>query len=150
MVRFQPYGNLVLTASPDKTIRVWDPRDLTCVRQYTWNMTNACKAAWSLDGNLIGAGDADGHACVYNMATTTMLVSLRVCQCAINDVAFDRSAASLLCACADGVVRVVCVAEKKVTTELPLQAGGECLQGARTSAAVVVGTEGGDVVVYNA
>lgn len=149
MVRFQPYGNFVLTASPDKTVRVWDPRSLTCVRQYTWNLTNACKATWSLDGCLIGAADADGHACVYNMQTTTMLVSLRICQCAINDVAFDRSASSLLCSCADGVVRVLSVADKKVATELPLQAGGECMQSARTSAAVIVGTEGGDVAVYN-
>ncbi|TNJ27143.1 WD40 repeat protein [Giardia muris] len=148
-VAFEPFGNLVLTSSTDKTVRVWDPRTLTCVGQYTFNVTNAVKASWSLDAGCIVAGDADGHLAVYDRRATQHLLQMSLgAQAGIADVCFDRSAEGVVAACADCSLRLINVRRKKVVSTLRTSGAVEALQFSRNAATCLTGSETGEVNVW--
>jgi transcription initiation factor TFIID subunit 5 len=75
-VRFHPNGNYVLTASADKTMRLWDLPRGRCVRLFTAPSNTvsyiSCLAI-SPDGKYAASGYGDGQIAVWDIATAKLL-----------------------------------------------------------------------------
>ena len=148
-VSYEPFGNLVLSSSIDKKIKVWDPRTLTSVRSYSFNITNACKACWSLDSGKIAVGDVDGHIAVYDMRAMQPLVQLDLGQKAgVTALCFDRSSEGVIAACSDFALRIVGVTKGKVHGTVKTNGVLESIQFSRNSAVCVTGNDSGEVNVW--
>lgn len=148
-VNYEPFGNLVLSSSIDKKIKVWDPRTLTSVRNYTFNITNACKSCWSLDSGKIAVGDVDGHVVVYDMRAMQPLVQIDLGQKAgVTALCFDRSSEGVIAACSDSTLRIIGVTKGKVYSSVKTNGTVESIQFSRNSAVCVTGNDSGEVNIW--
>ena len=73
---FSPDGQYVLTASADKTARVWDAKTAKQLHVYKGHRWGVLSAAFSHDGSRIITGSADNTARIWDVETEQPLATL--------------------------------------------------------------------------
>lgn len=100
--------NLFLTAAVGDGIRLWDLRNLRCVRCFEGhpNRSYPCGVAFSPCGRLMACGAEDRHAYVYEMGSSSFLHRLAGHTDTITEVAFNPAAPQLVTATLDGKLQL--------------------------------------------
>ena len=103
-----PGGEIVASASHDRTVQLWRAGDGECLRSYRghegWqNHVNAF--AWSPDGGRIASGDAEGEIHLWDTATASRLFICRH-NAAIAALAWSPDGRTIASAGADGSARL--------------------------------------------
>lgn len=112
-----PDGHHLLSNAMDSTARKWDVRPFAaggdaarCAAVYEGATQNfeqrLLRCAWSADGERVGAGSADGTACVWDAATAQLLYKLPGHRGTVNEVAFHPTEPILGSCSTDGTILV--------------------------------------------
>jgi hypothetical protein len=75
---FSPDGSRIVTASDDKTARIWDVATGQEIAALRGHQDGVASAAFSLDGSRIVTASHDKTARIWDVATATEIVVLRV------------------------------------------------------------------------
>jgi WD40 repeat protein len=102
---FSPDGTLVVTASDDRTVQVWDARNGERHRTFRGHRSEVTSATFSPDGIRLLSAANDGLALVWRPDQTMELFSLRHKR-RINHATYSPDGSEILTTSADGVVRV--------------------------------------------
>jgi len=103
---FSPDGTKIVTASSDKTAKVWDAatgKELATLRGHTNSVTSA---AFSPDGTKIVTASYEGTAKVWDAATGKELATLRGHTSVVESAAFSPDGTKIVTASWDGTARV--------------------------------------------
>ena len=102
---FAPDGRL-LSASSDKTVRVWDMAQRREVRRYEGHEDPVLALALAADGSLVASGTSHGAVDLWRLADGTLRRSLFAGRGPVWALAFTRDAHAVLSSGSDGVVRL--------------------------------------------
>ena len=103
-VAWSPDGHHILTASRDRTARIWDAT--TGDNTLTLTHTNSLSAvAWSPDGHHILTGSMDGTARIWDATTGDNTLTLTT-NSVIEAVAWSPDSTQILTGCQDGTARI--------------------------------------------
>ena len=86
---FSPDGNMVLTASSDRTARLWDAQSGKELKSLEGHGGKVLQAAFSNDGRRVATASDDGTARIWDVATGTELASMDCQSGAVLCVAFS-------------------------------------------------------------
>jgi WD40 repeat protein len=103
--RFSPDGQFIVTASQDKTARIWQVSSGKLVRVLQADM-EMNGASFSPDGAQVVTAHQDGTAQIWNARTGEKLPILRGHHGAVLDAQFSPDGRSLVTASADGTARL--------------------------------------------
>ena len=112
-VAYDNDGKRLVTASADKTVRIWDAatgRQLMVLRGHTGAVY---RAVFSPDGQLVATASADKTVRIWEAATGKQIRSINGHSAAVNSVAFSPDGKSLLTASDDTTARLWQVASGK-------------------------------------
>lgn len=100
--------NLFLTTAVGDGVRLWDLRNLRCVRCFEGhpNRSYPCGVAFSPCGKLMACGAEDRHAYVYEMGSSSFLYRLAGHTDTVTEVAFNPAASQLITATLDGKLQL--------------------------------------------
>merc|ERR1712039_1094326 len=111
-VTFQPYSNVVLTASGDKTVSMWDLRSGLCVQTF-YGHANACnQAVFNMKGDTISSCDSDGIVKLWDVRVVSEFLQIDTGKFPANAATFDRSGEVLAIASGDASVKTFNVDER--------------------------------------
>lgn len=103
---FSPDGTLIVTASQDRTARVWDAATGASLAELKDLMDLVNSAAFSPDGTRIVTASADGTARVWDAATGASLAELKGHTESVPSAAFSPDGTSIVTASWDNTARV--------------------------------------------
>jgi WD40 repeat protein len=106
-IAFSPDGKLLVSASEDETVRIWDIAAGKCTRSVSAHKGGAYSAVFSPDGGLIASAGADKAVNVWNACTGICLQTLR-CKNEMRSVTFSPDG-KLLASCGgfnEGIVHI--------------------------------------------
>lgn len=66
-VKFQPFSNIIATASADKTVSLWDMRTSLCVQTFYGHNNSVNGCAFNPVGDKIASCDSDGIIKVWDV-----------------------------------------------------------------------------------
>ena len=66
-VHFQPFSNIVATASADKTVSLWDMKTSLCVQTFYGHNNSVNDCTFNLQGDKIATCDSDGIVKVWDV-----------------------------------------------------------------------------------
>ncbi len=105
-VRFNPKSDKIVTASNDKTARIWNATTGKLIHKLTGH-TNIVKSAYfSPDGNKIVTASFDNTIKVWNANAGTILYTITEKKCKFNEANFSPDGLQIVSACSDSVARV--------------------------------------------
>ena len=110
---WSPDGRLIVTASADRTTRVWDAASGQEVRQFHGHADSVWSAAWSPDGRLIVTASADRTARIWDAATGQEVRPLGASEAGrqghaagVNSAVFSPDGCLIVTASNDGTARL--------------------------------------------
>ncbi len=104
--QFSPDGMRIVTASWDKTARVWDTMTGQCLTTLAGHERILANAQFSRDGRRIVTASADGTARVWDAVTGKGLTTLAGHERILANAQFSRDGRRIVTASADGTARV--------------------------------------------
>lgn len=119
---FSPGGDHVLTASADKTARIWDAttgRELLTLP----HPAPLAIARFSPDGRRVATGADDGAVRIWDSSSGALLDTLTGHQKPVGALGWDHTGSELVSGSTDGTVRVWSVATGKPVLELAAHGG---------------------------
>jgi WD40 repeat protein len=105
-VAFSPDGQLVASASHDKTVRLWEAATGTCRSTLEGHSDNVTAVAFSPDGQLVASASWDKTVRLWEAATGTCRSTLEGHSGAVTAVAFSPDGQLVASASHDGTVRL--------------------------------------------
>jgi len=103
---FSPDGRTVVTASTDKTARLWDVATGRELRVLTGHTESVMSAAFSPYGLSVVTASLDGTAILWNVATGRELRSLKGHQSGLASAAFSQDGKTIVTASGDKTARI--------------------------------------------
>ena len=103
-VDFSPNGQLVASASGDKTVRIWNMRDGS-TRVFSDSAQGLWCVAFSPNGQYIVAGNSTGVLMIWNLRTGQLLAKWLGHQRVVLNVAFTPDGKGLVSGSGDGVAK---------------------------------------------
>jgi eukaryotic-like serine/threonine-protein kinase len=116
-IAFTPAGDRLVTASWDKTVRVWDAQTgVEALKLKHFNTARIWSAAVSPDGKLLAAAGAERTIWLWNLESGNIIRELRGHGATINHLAFHPNSRHLASASDDRTVRLwnVLVSDKEM------------------------------------
>jgi WD40 repeat protein len=103
---FSPDDRRIVTASNDKTARLWDDKTGTALATLSGHTSWVLSAAFSPDGARVVTGSQDGTARLWDANTGAGLATLSGHRGKVNSVAFSPDGTRVVTASQDGNVRL--------------------------------------------
>jgi WD40 repeat protein len=103
---FSPDGSRIVTASSDKTARIWEiatGRELAVLRGHDGDVSSA---AFSPDGSRAVTASLDNTACIWDIATATQIAVLRGHDGDVSSAAFSPDGSRIVTASFDKTARI--------------------------------------------
>src|SRR5262249_3399977 len=117
--RFSPDGNRVLTASYDKTARIWDAKAGEQIAVFRGHKAQVVSAEFSPDGKLVVTGSADRTAQIWDVGSHSSIAVLQH-NSEVSEATFSPDGHRLLTAAGDGRLRIWDVETKILIAVLDL------------------------------
>lgn len=106
LLRWSPDGKHLLTASLDKTLRLWDTAAGETITTFTGHSDTIVAAEWSPDRERLLTASADGTARLWDAETGKNLQILRGHTAALTGVAWNRTGTAFFTYSRDGTVKI--------------------------------------------
>jgi len=103
---FSPDGRLIVTASADRTARLWDAASGAAVRQLSGHSAGVRSAAFSPDGRLIVTASADRTARLWDAASGAQVRQLSGHSAGVRSAAFSPDGRLIVTASGDRTARL--------------------------------------------
>jgi WD40 repeat protein len=103
---FSPDGSRIVTASMDKTARIWDAATATEIAVLRGHDDWVSSAAFSPEGSRIVTASLDKTARIWDAATATEIAVLRGHDGNVNSAAFSPEGSRIVTASGDGTARI--------------------------------------------
>ncbi|MGQ0626647.1 MAG: protein kinase domain-containing protein, partial [Phycisphaerales bacterium] len=120
---FSPDGTRLVTASGDKTVRVWDTSTGSSLAELKGHSDTVFSAAFSPDGTRIVTASGDKTARVWNATTGSSLAELRGHTDVVSSAAFSPDGMRIVTASGDMTARIWDAATGRVQAELKGHSG---------------------------
>jgi WD40 repeat protein len=105
-VAFSPDGKRIVSASADKTLKVWDAATGRETLTIEGHLDGVQSVAFSPDGSRIVSGSADGEIRVWDAEIGVGMLTLTTDAGGIRSLAFSRDGKRLVSGSADGALRI--------------------------------------------
>ena len=105
-VAWAPTGNLMVSGSADKTLRIWQAEDGTPVACLTGHTDRVLAVAWSPDGRIIASGGADRTVRLWSAQDGSLLRTISGHSDQVTSVAWSMDGEVLATISADTTVRL--------------------------------------------
>lgn len=105
-VAFSPKGNLLASASSDKTVRIWDTAGGTCIAELAGHRARVWSVAFSHDGKRLASGDTNGAIRIWDAESKKRIHTLDSHKGAIYELAFGIGDTYLVSGCEDRTARL--------------------------------------------
>ena len=138
-VAFSPDGKLVVSASCDNTVRLWDAATGSCCSTLEGHTDRISAVAFSPDGKLVASASGDSTVRLWDVATEVAMQTLEGHSSSVNAVAFSPDGNLVASASGDSTVRLWDVA-----TEVAMQT----LEGHSNSVNAVAFLPDGNLVAF--
>ena len=76
-VQFLPYSNILLSASADKTVSIWDARAGLCAHTFYGHTHAVSHAVYNIGGDTIASCDAFGHVKMWDVRHVSPMIQVR-------------------------------------------------------------------------
>src|SRR6266542_1308840 len=105
-VAFSPDGNLLASASQDKTLRLWNPKDGKFLRELKGHTDIVDSCAFSPDGKLLASGGVDKSVRLWNPADGKEVKNLGSHKESVYCVAFSPDGSLLASSSNDAMIKI--------------------------------------------
>jgi WD40 repeat protein/outer membrane protein OmpA-like peptidoglycan-associated protein len=105
-IRFNPKSDKIVTASTDKTVRVWGTVKGNVLCKFNGHSDKVNSANFSPDGNKVVSSSDDKTLKVWNVNTGSILYTISEKKCRFNDACFSPDGLQILSACSDSLIRI--------------------------------------------
>jgi WD40 repeat protein len=116
---FSPDGSRIVTASGDKTARIWDAASAKQIAVLRGHDREVNSAAFSPDGSRIVTASGDKTARIWDAASAKQIAVLRGHESAVRSAAFSPDGSRIVTASEDGTARIWDAASAKEIAVLP-------------------------------
>jgi WD40 repeat protein len=103
---FSPDGGAIVSASEDKTVKIWDARTKQLLRTLEGHKRWVFSAAFSPDGGAIVSASSDKTVKIWDARTGRLLRTLEGHKSDVNSAAFSPDGGAIVSASADGTVKI--------------------------------------------
>ena len=103
---FSPDGSRIVTASRDKTARIWDAATAHEIAVLGGHAFNVLSAAFSPDGSRIVTASGEMTARIWDVATATEIAALRGHESGVSSAVFSRDGSRIVTASYDKTARI--------------------------------------------
>ncbi|HVU69594.1 MAG TPA: protein kinase [Ktedonobacteraceae bacterium] len=105
-VAWSARGTRILSASYDKTVRIWDAHDGDNLLTYQGHWDRVLTAAWSPDGNLVASAGNDGTIQIWDPLTANLALTYRGHSQPVLALAWSPDGKRIASSCEDKAVQV--------------------------------------------
>ena len=77
-VQFLPYSNILLSASADKTVSIWDARAGLCAHTFYGHTHAVSHATYNIGGDTIASCDAFGHVKMWDVRHVSPMIQVKM------------------------------------------------------------------------
>ena len=105
-IAFSPDGLLLVSASEDNTVRLWNPETHVLEATLRGHTDSVLSVAFDPDGMLVASGGADGAVRLWDPHTQTLEATLRGHTDSVLSIAFSPDGMLVASGSADGTVRL--------------------------------------------
>lgn len=105
-VSWSARGTRIVSASYDKTVRVWDAHDGDNLVTYQGHWDRVLTAAWSPDGNLVASAGNDGTIQIWDPLTANLVLTYREHTQPVLSVAWSPDGKRIASSCEDKTVQI--------------------------------------------